>query len=173
MEARHQYQGVSLLGSFLCTCGAKALARERIDSHIKYYADLERNTIPVRPLGQTPGFAPGGVVGVSEKDRELFKALMGVQPGEKVTKKAEVKAAVENRMADAVDMVNHPSHYTRKIEVLDFVEAYGLHHFAYLKDAVKYIARHQFKGSPLEDLKKARFYLDRHIKNLEAEGDPE
>lgn len=193
MEARHQYQGISLLGAYLCTCGAKAATQQRITDHIAYYTPPPTGlTTPAtgsRPLDHTPGFATGGVtfrgplthrvedgspwprievnqpmikaamVELTQKDRELFKALTTVKPGEKVTKKADV-----------VDMVNHPSHYTRKIEVLDFIEAYGLHHFAYLKDAVKYIARHQFKGSPLQDLKKARFYLDRHIKNLEAEG---
>jgi hypothetical protein len=60
------------------------------------------------------------------------------------------------------DMVNRPPHYTTgTIEVLDFIED---QHFGYLAgQVVKYVARFRHKGAPLEDLKKARFYLDRLI----------
>lgn len=36
-----------------------------------------------------------------------------------------------------------------------------------LGNTVKYIARAPHKGTHVEDLKKARFYLDREITNLE------
>lgn len=68
------------------------------------------------------------------------------------------------------DQVNSPSHYTSgKIEVIDFIEdqKLGFH----LGNAVKYIAR-AGKKDPLkeiEDLKKAQWYLNRHIQNLENE----
>lgn len=60
------------------------------------------------------------------------------------------------------DMVNRPPHYTTgKIEVLDFIED---QRFGYLAgQVIKYVARYRHKGSGLEDLKKARFYLDRLI----------
>lgn len=59
------------------------------------------------------------------------------------------------------DAVNHPKHYTFAVEVIDAIEAWrlGFH----LGNAVKYIARAEHKGSRLEDLKKARWYLDREI----------
>ena len=60
------------------------------------------------------------------------------------------------------DNVNHPAHYTAgKFEVIDVIEDWklGFH----LGNAVKYIARAEHKGSPIEDLKKARWYLDRLI----------
>lgn len=58
------------------------------------------------------------------------------------------------------DMVNHPPHYTTgKIEVLDFILDQD---FGYLAgQVVKYLSRYRWKGSPREDLEKARFYLDR------------
>lgn len=65
------------------------------------------------------------------------------------------------------DPVNNPSHYTMGgIEVLDAVEAWQLDRDAYLFNAIKYIARAGKKDPAkyLEDLKKARFYLDRRIK---------
>lgn len=60
------------------------------------------------------------------------------------------------------DAVNHPSHYTfGGVEVIDAIEAWqlGFH----LGNAVKYIARAGRKGSRLEDLKKARWYIEREI----------
>ena len=72
-------------------------------------------------------------------------------------------------MGDAVD---HPSHYnTGKIEVIDAIEDWGLG-FA-LGNAVKYIARAAHKGRLIEDLRKARWYLDREIQRLEREGSDE
>lgn len=60
------------------------------------------------------------------------------------------------------DLVNHPAHYTRgKIEVLDFITDQD---FGYLDgQVIKYVSRHRWKGNSLQDLEKARFYLDRLI----------
>lgn len=63
------------------------------------------------------------------------------------------------------DQVNHPPHYNfGSIEVIEVIEDWrlGFH----LGNAVKYIARSAHKGSELEDLKKARWYLDRKIAEL-------
>lgn len=66
-----------------------------------------------------------------------------------------------------LDPVDHPAHYTfGTIEVITVIEDWGLgFHEA---NAVKYIARAKHKGKELEDLKKARWYLDRLIKKLES-----
>lgn len=66
------------------------------------------------------------------------------------------------------DPVNHPSHYTRGgIEVLDAIEAWELDY--HLANVVKYVARagHKDPAKLLEDLQKARFYLDRRIQRAE------
>lgn len=63
------------------------------------------------------------------------------------------------------DAVNHPLHYTRgKIEVIDFIEDQQLPY--HLGNVIKYIARAGHKGDKLEDLKKARWYLDRYINEV-------
>lgn len=70
------------------------------------------------------------------------------------------------------DPVNHPSHYTDgKIEVIDFIEDKKLNF--HLANAVKYISRAGKKdpSKEIEDLKKARWYLDRYIQKLESAGD--
>lgn len=72
------------------------------------------------------------------------------------------------------DPVNHPSHYTQGgIECIDaltaMVSGYEDPNDAALTWQVgKYIWRHPFKHKPVEDLKKARFYLDRLIGYLEG-----
>lgn len=65
--------------------------------------------------------------------------------------------------------VNHPSHYNvGKIEVIDAIEAWELN-FS-LGNAVKYIARADHKGQPIEDLEKARWYIDREIERRKKDA---
>jgi len=69
------------------------------------------------------------------------------------------------------DMIR-PDHYGGKdnvYEVLKVCEAWGLDMDAYLFNVVKYVARAGKKdpAKEIEDLKKAQFYLERKIKNLE------
>jgi hypothetical protein len=64
------------------------------------------------------------------------------------------------------EAVNNPPHYNQgTIEVIDAIEDWGLDFNA--GNVVKYVARHQHKAEPLEDLKKARWYLDRIIEGFE------
>lgn len=73
------------------------------------------------------------------------------------------------------DVINHPEHYAgSKIETIDFIEDKELNFN--LGNVVKYVSRAGRKKSQgksleskaLEDLKKARFYLDREIATREA-----
>lgn len=60
-----------------------------------------------------------------------------------------------------VDMVNNPPHYTKGgIQPIDFIESNNLNFNE--GNVVKYVTRHRWKNG-LEDLKKARFYLEREI----------
>ena len=64
------------------------------------------------------------------------------------------------------DMVNHPPHYTvGGLEVIDFIEAKQLSY--HLGNVVKYVVRAGHKGDPLQDLQKARWYLERAIQKAE------
>lgn len=95
----------------------------------------------------------------------------------KVPKKKEVDVTLANMVANTLeepevkvvelkeDVINHPSHYTRgKIEVIDFIEDQQLPY--HLGNVIKYVARAGYKGDKLEDLKKARWYLDRYINEV-------
>lgn len=60
------------------------------------------------------------------------------------------------------DSINSPKHYTTgKYEVIDVIEDWDLNFR--LANTIKYVARHKHKGKPLEDLKKALWYLQREI----------
>lgn len=77
--------------------------------------------------------------------------------------------ALVNGTSAESDAVNRPSHYSDgKIEVIDFIEDKKLGFC--LGNAIKYIARAGKKDptKEVEDLKKARWYIERRIKELEA-----
>lgn len=65
------------------------------------------------------------------------------------------------------DPVNHPAHYTQHpsgVECIEIVE-----HMNYcLGNAVAYIWRADFKGKPIEDLRKAIWCIQREIARREA-----
>lgn len=75
-------------------------------------------------------------------------------------------------MIDNTEWVQGPAHYggaDNPYEVIKVCEAWGLDQDAYLFNVVKYVARagKKDKTKEIEDLKKAAFYLERKIKNLE------
>ena len=77
----------------------------------------------------------------------------------------ETKAAL-NVLENKPDLVNKPPHYTvGGVDFLDYAEAKGLTENAYLFNVVKYVSRAGKKvgANPVEDLKKAQFYLTREI----------
>jgi len=58
--------------------------------------------------------------------------------------------------------VNHPPHYTTgKIETIDVITDWNLNYCE--GNIIKYLSRYKHKGQPLEDLKKAEWYLKRLI----------
>ena len=67
------------------------------------------------------------------------------------------------------DAIDHPAHYTfagETYEAIRVIEAWALGYC--LGNAIKYIARAEHKGFRLDDLKKARWYLDREIGRREG-----
>lgn len=80
-------------------------------------------------------------------------------------------------MANGIDMVNFPPHYTEgKVECIDAMESsMSAESFkGFLKGQVlKYLWRYEKKNNPLEDLEKASWYLNRlkeATKNAECGG---
>jgi hypothetical protein len=65
------------------------------------------------------------------------------------------------------EAVNHPAHYGgagNPYEAIKVIEAWGLGFC--LGNTVKYISRAGKKGDAIEDLEKARWYLDHEISTL-------
>ncbi len=63
------------------------------------------------------------------------------------------------------ERVNHPSHYNIGIEVLEFIVSWNMDFVA--GNVIKYVCRAPYKGNTLQDLQKAKFYLDKEIKLIE------
>lgn len=65
--------------------------------------------------------------------------------------------------AGIYDLVNHPKHYTfGKYEVIDVLQDWFPNE-PLLWQVVKYVARANHKGLKVQDLEKARFYLNKAI----------
>lgn len=68
--------------------------------------------------------------------------------------------------------VNHPSHYNQgSLEVIRVIEDWGFAEDFCAGNAIKYISRYKHKSNPVEDLKKARWYIDYLIKTLEEKSE--
>lgn len=70
------------------------------------------------------------------------------------------------------DPVRHPQHYTSHpsgVECLDIVRHMGFN----LGNAIKYIWRADLKGAAIQDLEKARFYIDDEIRRRASVNDVE
>jgi hypothetical protein len=70
------------------------------------------------------------------------------------------------------DMVNHPDHYSGKIECIEAIEesmtpeAFN----GYCKgNCLKYLWRYERKGKSLEDLQKAEWYLKRLVSSYQSQ----
>lgn len=65
------------------------------------------------------------------------------------------------------DPVNHPKHYTSHpsgVECIQITEHMGFN----IGNAIKYLWRADDKGAPIEDLEKAKWYIEREIKKRRA-----
>lgn len=110
-----------------------------------------------RAQGRWPKYSK---VPKKQKEKEIVVTLANMVA--KTLEEPEVKVV---ELPKKEDVINHPSHYTRgKIEVIDFIEDQQLPY--HLGNVIKYISRAGHKGDKLEDLKKARWYLDRYINEV-------
>jgi hypothetical protein len=74
--------------------------------------------------------------------------------------------ASSTTLGETSSAVAHPKHYNvGRIEVIDAIEAWSLGFN--LGNVVKYVARADHKAAPVEDLKKACWYLMREIERRE------
>ena len=102
-------------------------------------------------------------LGVSKKDFEdkYTKFLAWYLRKEKV----EIRNAEETRKND---IINHPEHYTKGgIEVREFIDSWHLDFNS--GNVIEYVVRAPYKGTELQDLKKAQNYLNHLIELKEKE----
>ena len=66
------------------------------------------------------------------------------------------------------NIINHPEHYTKGIETIDYIRSWNMDYVR--GNIIKYITRFPYKGTPLQDLKKAKWYLEYLIKEKEKEN---
>jgi|TARA_R100000995_G_scaffold80560_1_gene52469 hypothetical protein len=75
-------------------------------------------------------------------------------------------------MNENKDLVNHPAHYGGGVECIEAIESgvEGLPPFqaVLVANVIKYLWRFHRKGKPVEDLKKAQWYLNQLIKKVEV-----
>ena len=104
-----------------------------------------------------------------ENERDELQQLIDEMRTERDALLQTVEKAVD---AQGRDPVNHPAHYTAgKVECIDAIESaivdlIGIQAH-YTATAIKYLWRWSRKGGT-EDLKKARWYIDRLIGELEG-----
>lgn len=63
------------------------------------------------------------------------------------------------------DPVNHPKHYTSHPSGVECIEITEHLNFC-IGNAIKYLWRAGLKGEQVEDLRKARWYIDREISRI-------
>lgn len=80
------------------------------------------------------------------------------------------KKRLKRRARGLRDAVNHPAHYIDRVPGVECITV--AEHFGFcLGNVIKYVWRAGLKGGAekeIEDLRKAKFYLERRIRQLEA-----
>ena len=72
------------------------------------------------------------------------------------------------RLESQKEMINHPKHYNAgELEAITVIEDQGLGEAFCTANVIKYIMRYKHKGTPLEDLKKIKWYTERLISYYE------
>ncbi|QXG83179.1 hypothetical protein cpx_00024 [Clostridium phage cpx] len=67
-----------------------------------------------------------------------------------------------------IEMVEHPKHYNKGIEVWDFTDSWGMDFLE--GNIIKYVTRYKYKNG-VEDLKKAKQFIERLIEREEKENE--
>ena len=149
--------------------------RKRITKSSKVIRYIKKNpNAKAKEVSQATGVPIASVYQTAYKVRKEMRegmakvrmtALAPNAAARKVTRGMKVIATYTSNKSIKSDMVNHPPHYKAGgIETIDFIEAKNLGYN--LGNVVKYVSRADLKGNKLEDLQKAKWYVDRAISNL-------
>ena len=63
---------------------------------------------------------------------------------------------------DKIDLINHPEHYTKGIETIEYIQSWSMDYIR--GNIIKYVTRFPYKGTPVQDLEKAKWYLEYLLK---------
>jgi hypothetical protein len=117
-------------------------------------------------LSKRPNEKPSVIAKATGVSIQSVYQIKHIHKKERITNKLIKSSPKKEKLIMTYDNVNHPSHYkTGGIETIDFIEAKSLNYN--LGNVVKYITRADYKGNKIEDLKKAQWYLNREVSNLE------
>lgn len=156
---------------------AEALKLKAQYVHQTMYADKKRLQ-PKKIILQRAEVEVANRLGISKAEyaEQIYKLTKGRDRRHPVTGKRLMQGTPQKWETTAItssntpitmhepqpDPVNHPAHYkVGGMETIDFIEAKGLTY--HLGNAVKYISRADHKGNRLQDLQKAKWYLERAI----------
>jgi len=148
--------------------------RKKLTKSSKVLRYIQKNpNAKAKEVSQATGVSLAGVYQAVhlQKKKASGMPMTALSPKPAARKYAKgmkvVAVSTSNRSVHSkADMVNHPPHYKAGgIETIDFIEAKNLGYN--LGNVVKYVSRADLKGNKLEDLQKAKWYLDRAISNLE------
>lgn len=149
--------------------------RKKLSKSSKVIRYIKKNpNAKAKEVSQAVGVTPQSVYQIAYNLRKQMRegmakvqmtALAPKAAAVKTSKPMKVIATYTSNKSIKADMVNHPPHYKAGgIETIDFIEAKNLGY--HLGNVVKYVSRADLKGAKLEDLQKAKWYLDRAISNL-------
>ena len=83
----------------------------------------------------------------------------------KEVERKELESLADDLIDFAItNRVNHPSHYNKGIETIDYIESWNMNFNT--GNVIKYVTRAGHKDDKLEDLQKAKWYLEREIANI-------
>jgi len=100
--------------------------------------------------------------------KTIYERNLGETTRRQISSSPEEKK-IRNYQNRDVDMVNHPPHYNKGIETTAYIDSWdmGFSQGNVIKYVTRYNLKHDQKEKQLEDLKKARWYLDDLIKLVE------
>ena len=134
---------------------------------IAYMVKRELHNRKVAKLVEPPKAQRAGnfkQIAAFTSNRPILNPEIAIEESQSVLDTINPEIAVEEPKSDPV---NHPAHYkVGGIETIDFIEAKKLGY--HLGNAVKYITRADHKGNRLQDLQKAKWYIDRAIEKAGA-----
>lgn len=103
---------------------------------------------------------------LGESDAPCCECKHRFEPGTMARLKAkDCFKPKEEKADDEIDMINHPQHYQHGIEPIEYIESHNLNFN--LGNVIKYVSRAPFKGTELQDLKKAKWFIEREIKRYD------